>query len=124
MLYQTKLNSKLNLQTSLTFSPETKLKSDNTSYLSTVSLGANNIEIVDNQNGQEINVADTEIRLPSKFGFGAGIGESKKWLIGAEFSFAENSKLTNRFDDIYDVSFENATKIFITSLGLKNYGVI
>lgn len=121
LLYQTKLNSKLNLQTSLTFSPETKLKSDNTSYLSTVSLGANNIEIVDNQNGQEINVADTEIRLPSKFGFGAGIGESKKWLIGSEIVYTQSSVLTNRFGNPENATFENATKIGIGGYYIPKY---
>lgn len=121
LLYQTKLNSKLNLQTSLTFSPETKLKSDNTSYLSTVSLGTNNIEIVDNQNGQEINVADTEIRLPSKFGFGAGIGESKKWLIGSEIIYTQSSVLTNRFGNPENATFENATKIGIGGYYIPKY---
>ena len=59
--------------------------------------------------------------MPSKVSIGAGIGNSKKWLIGAEISFAENSKLTNRFDDIYDVSFENATKISVGGFFIPKY---
>lgn len=120
VLYKTKITSKLDLHTSFTYSPETTLKSENSRYLSAISIGTNDIEIID-QNGQQIEVADTEVKMPSKFSFGAGIGESKKWLIGSELVLTQSSALTNRFGNAENVRFENATKIGVGGYYIPKY---
>jgi hypothetical protein len=118
-LYNTKLNTKTSFYSSATYSPEFELNSDNSRNIATIIYNINGSELVADK--QDILVNDTKLIMPSKVSIGAGIGNSKKWLIGAEISFAENSKLTNRFDDIYDVSFENATKISVGGFFIPKY---
>lgn len=119
LLYNTPLNAKTEFYSSLTYSPEAELNSDNNRNIATIIYNINGSELVADE--QDIPVNDTKLIIPTKVSFGAGIGNSKKWLIGAEVSFAENSKLTNRFDDIYDVSFENATKISVGGFFIPKY---
>ena len=120
LMYKTKITPKLDLHTSFTYSPETTLKSENSSFLSTISVGTNDIEIVD-QNGQQIDVADSEIKLPTKISFGAGVGEKNKWLIGSELVFAQSSVLSNRFGNVDNVTFENSTKIGVGGYYIPKY---
>ena len=74
------MNEKLNLYTSLTYSPESKLNSSNERNLATVTY--NPITGTEYPNdSKDIDVADTKLVIPSKLSFGAGIGETNKWLV-------------------------------------------
>lgn len=53
--------------------------------------------------------------------FGAGFGEVKKWLVGAEITLQETSGLQNRFDDITGVKFENSTRYSLGGYYIPNY---
>lgn len=119
LLYNTKINSKLELFTSFTFRPESKLNTENDRKIATVAFTTNGTELVINE--QDAAVNDTKLVIPTKFSFGAGIGDSKKWLIGTELTFTENSTLTNRFDDIKGANFENSTKISVGGFYIPKY---
>jgi long-subunit fatty acid transport protein len=116
--YQAKINKKLSVFSSLTFSPESKLKVENNRKTETISytgFGSN----------MEIDVENKTIKLPAKFSFGVGIGEFKKWMIGTEVTFQQSSSMSNRFNDIYNakynVHFENAVKYNIGGYFIPNY---
>lgn len=111
LLYNTRLNKKLDFYSSFTFSPESKFSSDNSRNIATIVYSINGAELISNQ--QDIPVNDTNLILPSKLSFGGGIGSPKKWLVGTELTFTQNSKLVNRFEDITDADFENSTKISV-----------
>ena len=51
--------------------------------------------------------------MPSKVSVGAGFGEERKWLVGAEFTLSQSNSLKNRFNDITNATFENGNKIAI-----------
>lgn len=119
LLYNTPINTKTNLYTSFTFSPESKLNSDNSRNIATIIYNINGAELVADE--EDIDVNDTKLIVPTKFSFGAGIGNTKKWLVGTELTFSQNSKLVNRFDDILDVNFENSTKISIGGYYIPKY---
>lgn len=118
-LYNKKITSKLDLFTSLTYSPEANLNSQNGRNLATIIYNINGTELV--SDNEDIEVADTTLKIPSKFSFGAGIGESKKWLIGTELTFVNNSQMTNRFGSLANVSFENSTKFAIGGYYIPKY---
>ena len=105
--YNKKLKNNLNFFSGLTYIPEAKLNLKNELKSSSVLFG---------QGGQQFfqdtktTLTDEKITLPSKFTFGVGVGHLKKWALGTEISFSENSKLTNRFKEIQNASFQNATK--------------
>lgn len=121
LLYNCKISQKLDLFSSVTYSPESDLTSKNARNIANIIFTTSGSEFVDTENAVDINVQDTKLKLPSKFSFGAGIGQAKKWLIGSEITFQNTSKLGNRFDDITGATFENSTKISIGGYYIPKY---
>lgn len=124
LIYQSKISSKLSLFSSLTFSPESKLKSSNDRKIATIQYITSGAEIVVDE--EAVSVDNTTIKLPSKFSFGAGIGEAKKWMIGTEITYQKSSNSGNRFNDIigndiYEVHYENAVKYNVGGYFIPNY---
>lgn len=110
LAYQTKINKKLTISSAVTYSPESSLTLKNTRNIATVqTLNAGEFVLEDT----DIEVADTKLKMPSKFSIGSAIGEVRKWNVGAEVIFQGSSKLGNRFNVIQDVKFENGTKYLI-----------
>ncbi len=111
LTYNTKLNNKLNFMSSLTYSPEAKLNSNNIRNVAIVTLGSND-NAIPVTNDTEVNVADTKLNIPSKLAIGAGLG-NRKWFVGGDVTFSGTGSQLNRFDDYSNVSFENATRVAI-----------
>ncbi|WP_284652794.1 hypothetical protein [Flavobacterium terrisoli] len=117
--YQTKINKKFSFFSSLSYTPEHSIKLEN----------SRKIEVVQFSPGGEVNpiqtetiaVPNTTIKLPSKLSFGSGFGELKKWLIGGEVTFLNNSVISNRFVDIEGATFENATRYSLGGYFIPNY---
>ena len=111
LTYNTKLNNKLNFMSSLTYSPEAKLNSNNVRNVAIVTLNSNN-SAVPVTNDFEVNVADTKLNIPSKLAFGAGVG-NRKWFVGGDLTFSGTGSQVNRFDSYSNVSYENATRVAV-----------
>jgi long-subunit fatty acid transport protein len=118
-LYKTKINSKLDLNAGITYQPEATLTSENDRKIATVIYNINGAELISEE--KDIPVNDTKLKIPTKFSFGLGIGENKKWAIGSELTFANNSVMTNRFGSIPNVSFENSTKVAVGGFYVPKY---
>ena len=94
---------------SFTYSPKAKLNSNNVRYVSLASLSANGTALPASFD-TEVNVADTQLSVPSKLAIGAGVG-NRKWFVGGDVTFSGTGSQINRFDNYSNVSFENATKV-------------
>lgn len=117
--YQTKLNSKYSFFSSLAYTPEALLTSGNTRNIEIVQLLTTEaIIVIESQN---ITVEDTKIKLPSKLSFGSGFGQVKKWLVGGEITFTQNSVMSNRFTDINGATFENSVRYSLGGFFIPNY---
>jgi long-subunit fatty acid transport protein len=116
--YQTKVNSKYSFFSSLAYTPEAELTSGNTRNIEIVLVTSSSVRPVETQN---IGVADTKIKLPSKLSFGSGFGEVKKWLVGGEITFIQNSEMSNRFTDINGATFENSVRYSLGGFFIPNY---
>ena len=116
--YQTKVNSKYSFFSSLAYTPEAVLTSGNTRNIEIVLVTTSSVSPVETQN---IAVADTKIKLPSKLSFGSGFGEVKKWLVGGEITFIQNSVMSNRFTDINGATFENSVRYSLGGFFIPNY---
>ena len=119
LLYNRKINKKLLLQTSVTYSPESKLNTTNSRNIATVVYTGTGIEV--SNDSQDIAVPNTNLVVPSKLGFGFGLGENKKWLVGTEITFTENKNLVNRFPDNTNVTFENSTRLALGGYYIPKY---
>ena len=117
--YQAKLKGNHSFFTGVTYTPESTMQLDNARSISIVrfdnSGATNTIET------EEIDVANTKIRIPSKLTFGSGYGKAKSWMIGADISLIENSVMTNRFIDIDQASFENSVRYSLGGYYIPNY---
>ena len=113
--YQTKLKGKLSLFGSLIFTPESKLKLSNTLNIQTVPLlSSSGITEIESK-------SNSTIKLPSKLALGTGFGEIKKWLLGTEVTFINNSVMSNRFNNITNSSFENSIRYSLGGYFIPNY---
>ena len=109
LAYETKVKKKYTLFGSLVYSPEANLKLKNERTIT-----------VDDQVDEQP-VTNLNLNLPSKIAFGAGFGEVKKWLVGAEITLQQNSDLKNRFNDITGVVFENSTRYSLGGYYIPKY---
>ena len=117
--YETKVNKKYSFFSSMTYTPESKLNLGNTRTLEIVQFLSTGAVSVIEQN--QIPVSDTTIKLPSKLSIGSGFGEVKKWLVGGEVTFINNSVLSNRFADISGSTFENSIRYSLGGFFIPNY---
>lgn len=118
-MYQAKLNKKLNLYTSVTFTPENILKSKSAIDIATASYDSFfNLNIIDKLDTFKDNV---DFKYPTKFSLGAGIGENKKWLIGGEITMQNTVNLYNTYNNFTNVSFEKYSKYAIGGFFIPNY---
>lgn len=122
LTYQTKISSKHSFFSSLSYTPQSKLTLGNTRNIEIVELlSSSAVTVLERQN---IPVKDTNITLPSKLTVGTGFGQVKKWLVGGEVSFIQNSVMSNRFNDIDlsgNTSFENSVRYSLGGFFIPNY---
>jgi len=108
LMYNKLINKKTTIFGSLIYSPESTLSLSNERKIAIVQFSESFGEVVINE--EDVPVNDAKVKYPSKIAIGFGIGEVRKWSVGAELSFIQASNFGNRFDDIDDVSYENVTK--------------
>lgn len=119
MMYKSKINKKLNLFSSLNFSPESTLKSQDTRNIATVRFNSNyDLVVVDVLDEQKTPI---DLKLPSKLSLGAGIGESRKWLLGAEITLQSKGNLVNNYNIANNVTYEKGTKYSVGGYYIPNY---
>jgi hypothetical protein len=117
--YQTKLKGNKSFFTSLSYTPESELKLQNTRSIEIIQfLNSGSVGVIESE---DIDVEDTVIKIPSKLTFGTGYGRVKSWLIGGEISLINNSVMTNRFNDIDDAYFENTIRYNLGGYYIPNY---
>lgn len=118
MMYKTKFNDKLTLFSSLYYSPEATLKSENTRNIGTVIYNSLfDTQVIDS--ADEV-VSNSDLKLPQKLTFGAGVGDSKKWLLGAEVSLQGAGELANNYNTIDKVSYEKRQRFGIGGYYIPN----
>jgi hypothetical protein len=118
LIYQTKFR-KFDVVSSLTFSPSTSLKSINLRNVATITYDANGNEVINDS--KNITIADSNLSLPSKIAFGAGIGKNRFWFVGFESTFQQSNNFGNRYSGIANVAFEDASKLAIGGYYIPNY---
>lgn len=119
VMYNRKVSEKLTVFGSLVYSPESSLTIDNERNITTVLVVDEN-NVVPQEEGIT-QLSTTKLNLPSKFVFGIGIGEVRKWMVGTELTLQQSSNFGNRFNDINNVGYENATKFSLGGYYIPKY---
>ena len=119
LAYQRKINAKMNFYSGLTFSPQANLTLKNERNIATVQVVSGGEYTYGDP--YDIPLSNTKLKLPTKISLGSGVGNLKKWFVGAEMTYQDNSKFGNRFSDITQVTYENATKISVGGFFVPKY---
>lgn len=125
LAYNGMLNEKLELMASMTYTPESNLTSNNTRSLSSVVINAfTGNEFVVSTIEQDLslnNLDKTDLTLPSRFSFGAGIGQTRKWFLGAEYTRQNTSQFSNPIFNVDNTTFEDASSFALGGFFIPNY---
>lgn len=123
--YKTMVTDKLQLTSGLTYMPKSKITSENERFFSTVVVNAiTEQEIIVNSIQADLegqNLKETDLTLPSKFSFGAGIGQPQKWFAGAEYTFQKTSEFDNPIFTANNAEFVDASTIALGGYYIPNY---
>lgn len=112
------INEKLSLFTSATVNTQANLVSENSQRIGTFSRSTGRDIEVFEVDLEAQGLKNTEIKIPTVFTFGLGIGQDKKWFMGAEYSFQELSSFRNEF-----ITYENLVYQDASTLALGGYYV-
>jgi len=119
------INKNLELSSGLTFTPQSDLNSINERSIATIVINSltgasgtvNRIE----EDLEAIGLKDTDQILPSKLSFGLGLGKSKKWFIGTEYTSQKASKFSSRIFSTENVTFEDANTFAFGGFYIPQY---
>lgn len=118
-MYNAKINKKTNFYSALTFTPQSNLSSNNQRDIFSIRyLGDFTPIPVDYLDTQ---ASKTTIKLPNKYSFGIGLGQSKKWLVGSEVTFQGSNTFSNKLNLVSTVKYESAVKYSIGGFYIPNY---
>ncbi|MEM1002977.1 MAG: hypothetical protein AAGH46_10050 [Bacteroidota bacterium] len=123
--YKTMISKKLELMSSLAYSPESNISSNNERnlFVGTYSLLTNRfvplttIEVDLAERGLE----NTDLVLPSRFSVGVGVGQPRHWFVGAEYTALSSSQFDNPIFDIDISEFENSTQLSFGGFFIPRY---
>jgi len=117
-MYQRKIK-KYDFYASLAFTPQNNLKTNNVRSIASIQYSEEYTPaVLDRLDSISYK---TTLKLPSQFSIGAGFGESKKWLVGAEVTFKQSNSFNNRFTDVNQATFENGAQYSVGGYYTPNY---
>jgi hypothetical protein len=121
IMYQGKINKNLNYYSSVAYMPQSNLTSSNTRTISTVQYNSNyNLVIVDAVDSELIR---KDIKIPEKLTFGAGIGKSRKWLVGTQIVYQNIGESANSVNEAKNVTYENYSSYSLGGYYVPNYNI-
>jgi hypothetical protein len=124
--YKTMVTDKLELSSSLTYTPGTNFVSENTREVSSIAVLSSGLLVA----AQTVNFdeADSDFVFPSQLTLGVGIGKPKNWFVGLEYTNQKTSNYTNRFIEIDNslnpVAYVNSSKVKFGGYYIPNYNTI
>ena len=113
--FKTKIK-KYDFVSGLTFVPTSVLNSDNARNIAKITYSQSGDEIV--WDSEDVEIPNSEIRLPSKLALGAGFGLDKKWFVGMESTFSSKGDYAVTYPN---ASYESATKIALGGYYIPKY---
>ncbi len=121
--YKKMINSKLELITGITYTPEFKLSSINQRSFSTIELFLSGFENVKETTDTTLSDEEkkTDLTIPSKISFGAGLGQPKKWFLGAEYTAQNTSEFKNDFLGSAGSVYEDGSTLSFGGFIIPNY---
>jgi len=123
--YKTKISNSLELISGLTYAPKSNLASSNQRIISTITINpSTGTEFTVNSFDADLDalgLESTDLTLPSKLTFGAGIGEPRSWFVGAEYTAMDTSVFFNPLYSTTSTKYENSYNISLGGFVIPRY---
>ena len=122
--YKAKIGANLELSATATYAPESTLASENIRSVSSIVINNLGDEFVENTIDVDLaanGLATTDLDLPSRLAIGLGVGNAKKWFIGAEYTAQNTSVFNNPIFNTTNSSFEDSSSFAVGGFYLPNY---
>lgn len=103
LMYQYKLKDKLALFSSLNYTPQSTLTSNNERTIGTVTIDSS-FDYSDVDSLEPV-ATKTDLQLPQKWAFGIGVGNIKKWVVGLDVAMQDVGKLYNTYNTLDNVTY-------------------
>ena len=110
--YQRMITNKLELQSSFTYAPSSDITSNNERSFSNITFNASGTEVPINTIEADLAASGldkTDLNLPSRLSFGAGLGQPRKWFVGVETTTQNTSEFSNILFENVGATFEDAS---------------
>ena len=123
--YKRMLNEKFEFVSGFTFTPESNLTSKNQRSFSTITTSSSTgqefvINTID-VDLESLSLLETDLIMPSKFSFGAGIGQPRKWFVGVESVYQKTSNFSNALYTSSATQYEDATTFSLGGFFIPEY---
>ncbi len=120
--YKKMITDRLELSSGITYTPESNLVSKNQRFISTISTitGAGSSLETDLE---ALGLLETDLVLPSRFSIGAGVGNPRKWFVGAEYTSQKTSDFSNELysSNIIPTTYEDASTFSLGGFYIPQY---
>lgn len=128
VVYKRMLNETLELTSAMTYTPKSELTSKNQREFNTINITTTGEEIIANTIAADLASAgleETKLVMPAKFSFGAGIGQPRKWFVGAEYTLQKTKDFTNKFyntsQSVTGTQYKNASTFALGGFYIPEY---
>lgn len=118
LMYEGKISKDLKLYAGASYVPETKMNVSNERYLSIVSLSGLDYTTIEQDT---LRASVNDVRMPSRFSLGAGLGKPQKWNAGAEVTLQNTAGQQSRYGNMSNVGFENSVRYAVGGYYIPNY---
>jgi len=124
LTYTPMVTEKLQLTSSITFSPKADLTSTNQRTFASVLVSSTGQEIPVNEietDLESLGLDKTVLTLPTKTALGLGIGQPRKWFLGAEYTMLKTSEFSNEIFSFNNAIYEDASTISVGGFLVPQY---
>ena len=121
LIYTPKINDKLTLYTSARINTQVNLASENSQRIGSFSVATGEeIEVVD-VDLEALGLKNTDLKIPTIWSFGLGVGQEKKWFVGAEYSLQDYGSFENAFSTAEGLEYADASSLALGMHFIPDY---
>ena len=116
LTYTPMVSEKLQLTSSITFSPKADLTSTNQRTFASVLVSSTGQEFPVNEIETDLGALGLEktvLSLPTKTALGVGIGQPRKWFLGAEYTMLKTSEFSSEIFTFDNATYQDASTIAV-----------
>jgi len=119
--YVLPIKNNFNFHSSVVINTQANLVSENSQEIGSFEQTAGTeIEVVE-VNLVPSGLRNTDLKIPTTTTLGLGFGETRKWFVGAEYSFQPLSDFSNEFLAVSNFRFDDASSFAIGGFYIPNY---